>query len=485
MRIVPFQVLLALALATACRDDGRERIETGETPTLAQTRRGTVAPPPAPVAVLPSGRSIPEIAAAVMPSVVTVHSARSVTASPIVGRFDDFFGPPGGPAPRFQVRGLGSGVIVAADGVIVTNNHVVAGAEQVHVALHDGRELDARVVGADPLSDLAILRVDAKDLPAMEMGDSSKLRAGDLVLAVGNPFGIGPAVTMGIISATGRASVGIIDYEDFLQTDAAINPGNSGGALVDANGRLVGINTAIASRSGGYQGVGFAIPTAMMVPIKDAILRDGKVVRGWLGVAIQDVDRELADALDLGVDRGALVSDVSPAAPAAQAGLQRGDVVTAIDGVEVRDSAQLRNRVAMTGPGEHVTLEVRRGDQTLAIEATLGELPVRASPTSRVPGGPSPGPPLAGIEVTDLDANLRARLRLPAGATGVVVTDVAANSAAAAIGLQPGDLIVEVERTPVDSAAAFLEAASAAKGAVALLVRRGDATRYVVLPAPP
>ena len=319
---------------------------------------------------LPSGESIADVAARVTPSVVNVFSEKAREAGALDPGalfrdpwFDFFFRGPaprqGAPEPR-QEQGLGSGVIVAADGVIITNHHVVAGADKIRVGLADGREFAAKLVGSDPKSDLAVLRVDAQALPAIAIADSSRLRVGDLALAIGNPFGLGQTVTMGIVSAVGRANMGITEYEDFIQTDAAINPGNSGGALVTMHGELAGINTAILSRSGGYQGIGFAIPSNMVLQVKDAILRDGRVVRGYLGVNIQDLTDELASALGVEKGAGVLISDVRPDSPAAAAGLKRGDILVSMEGVKPKDASQLRRMVAEAGKGKTARFELLR-----------------------------------------------------------------------------------------------------------------------------
>jgi serine protease Do len=364
-------------------------------------------------------------------------------------------------------------VIVSSDGVIVTNSHVVAQAEHIRVALKDGQTLDAKVVGTDPDTDLAVLRVDASDLTAIRIADSSKLRTGDVVLAIGNPFGVGQTVTMGIVSAVGRSNIGITSYDDFIQTDAAINPGNSGGALVDMAGQLVGINTAIISRTGGYQGIGFAIPSRTAVLIKDSILEHGKVIRGWLGVTVQDLTDDLARSLDVAPRTGVLVSDVAPDSPAAKAGLERGDVITAIDGVKMTTSAQLRNVVALTARGTKVNVDVLRADKPRSVEVVLGEQP------STKPQPLEDAGLFAGAAIQELDASLRARLRVPAGVQGVVVTAIAPGSPAAFMGLRPGDVIMEVNRTATPSARAFNEAVRAVKGRALVLLLRDGQTIYI------
>jgi Do/DeqQ family serine protease len=318
-------------------------------------------PPSSREAVLISGgHSIADVAAAVTPCVVSVVSEMDAG--------DSWFSEPG-----HHVYSLGSGVIVSSDGVIITNSHVVAQASRIAVAFKDGRTLEAKLVGTDPKSDIAVVRVDAKDLPPIAVADSSKLRIGEVVLAIGNPFGIGQTVTMGIVSALSRVDLGITEYGDFIQTDAAINPGNSGGALVNMEGQLVGINTAIVSRIGGYQGLGFAIPSRMAIQIKNSLVEHGKVIRGWLGVGVQDLTYERAQSLHL--QRGVMISDVTPNGPGARAGLERGDVLVAIDGVQMIDAGQVRNFVAMTATGKKVQLDLRRNGRAQLIEVNLGQEP--------------------------------------------------------------------------------------------------------------
>lgn len=377
--------------------------------------------------------------------------------------------------PIQREKSLGSGVIVGSDGVILTNSHVVEHGDEIRVALQDGRELEAELVGADPASDIAVLRVNAKGLPAIPIADSSKIRIGDLVLAIGNPFGLGQTVTLGIISAVGRANMGILDYEDFIQTDAAINPGNSGGALVDMQGRLVGINTAIVSRTGGYQGVGFAIPSNLAVQVKTAILEHGKVTRGYLGVTLQNLTEDLARSLGISTNHGVVVTDVSPGSPAAAAGLERGDVIVAIDGTPVQTSAQLRTAIALAGKGARIQLQIERDRKRSLVNVTLGELQARAE-AQKVEGGL-----LGGLTVQPLDPATRARLRVPDQIEGVVITELDPDSVAAGIGLREGDVIVEANRKPTPDVEAFREATRESTDRLLLLVYREGALLYVAL----
>jgi Do/DeqQ family serine protease len=324
--------------------------------------------------------SIPDIAERVVDSVVNISTSHAVEAGPAA--FDPFFSNPfspgfGDPGDR-KAMSKGSGVIVTASGRILTNAHVVKDADDIKVTLHDGNDYDAKVVGVDPKADLAVIQLkgNVPTLKPLTFGDSSSLRLGDVVLAIGDPFGVGKSVTMGIVSAKGRGGMGIEEYEDFIQTDAAINPGNSGGALVNLKGELIGINTAIASKSGGYAGIGFAIPTNMARPIMEMLIKDGKVSRGYLGVSIGTVTPLIAKEYNLAIQRGALVAGVDPKGPASRIGLVEGDVVVALNGTEIRTGDVLRNTIAMIKPGTTVELQVvRKSGNKETIKAKLGELP--------------------------------------------------------------------------------------------------------------
>jgi len=389
------------------------------------------------------------------------------------------FGMPEESSRSPRQHGLGSGVIVTEDGYILTNNHVIDGADEVKVALQDGRELAAKVVGRDPKSDVAVLKVDGTSFPAMALGDSEQMEIGDVVLAVGNPFGIGQTVTMGIISATGRATLGL-DYEDFIQTDAAINPGNSGGALVDTQGRLIGINTAILSRSGGNQGIGFAIPVSLARDVMESLVRDGKVTRGYLGVMIQDINPSLAKQFGLTEAKGALVGEVTPKGPAAKAGLESGDVITKLNGREVRDSRYLKLAVAKVDPGETASVTVLREGKEKTLKVKVDELPGDPSvaQTSKVEDEGT----LNGVGVADLDAKYRRQFSIPEKVDGAVVTQVDPDSAAAEAGIQPGDVILEINRTAVNDADEAVKLSSKAdeKSTLLKIWSRGG-SRYVVV----
>jgi serine protease Do len=347
-------------------------------------------------------------------------------------------------------EGVGSGVIATKDGYILTNNHVVENADEVKVALQDGREFTAKVIGRDPKSDVAVIKIDAKDLPAVAMADSDKVEVGDVVLAIGNPFGIGQTVTTGIVSAKGRGNMGL-DYEDFIQTDAAINPGNSGGALVDADGRLVGINTAILSRSGGNQGIGFAIPVNLARDVMGSLIKDGHVTRGYLGVMIQDLTPALAKQFKLKDTTGALVGDVTPKGPADKAGLKSGDLLVEFNGKKVTDSRHLKLEVARTQPGETVPVKILRDGTAKTLEVTVKTLPGTEEVAKNDKSSGDTGT-LNGVGVTDLDSNARQQFSVPETVKGAVVTEVKPDSAAAEAGLKPGDIIQEINRKPVKNA---------------------------------
>jgi Do/DeqQ family serine protease len=341
--------------------------------------RSGAAPAHATPSVLTDG-AIPDVAERVVDSVVNISTSHVVEAGP--ASFDPFFSDPfspgaGDPGDR-KAMSKGSGVIVTASGRILTNAHVVKDADDIRVTLQDGNDYDAKVVGVDPKADLAVIQLkgNVPVLKPLTFADSSTLRLGDVVLAVGDPFGVGKSVTMGIVSAKGRGGMGIEEYEDFIQTDAAINPGNSGGALVNLRGELVGINTAIASKSGGYAGIGFAIPTNMARPIMEQLIKDGKVSRGYLGVNIATVTPVIAKERSLPAQRGAYVANVDPVGPAARSGLAEGDIVVGLNGTEIKTSDVLRNTIAMIKPGTTVELQLVRKDGSKgAIKAKLGELP--------------------------------------------------------------------------------------------------------------
>jgi Do/DeqQ family serine protease len=393
------------------------------------------------------GDWVADVAAKVLPSVVNISSVKTVAqVSPLFSDpfFREFFGG-GVPHERVQ-RALGSGVIISPDGYIVTNNHVVGGADKVEVRLSDARVFPATIVGADPKSDVAIIKINRTGLPAIRIGDSAKLRIGDFVLAVGNPFGLEQTVTMGIISALGRSGLGITDYENFIQTDAAINPGNSGGALVNMKGELIGINTAILSRTGGNVGIGFAIPVNLAMGIKKSIDRYGKVVRGWFGVTVQEVTPELAQSLGLASARGALVNEVIKGSPAEKAGVKQGDVIVAIDGQPVSNTASMRFQISEVVPGATMKVKVVRDGRERVIPVVVGDLSKAQIPEHMVLIQDDRF--LAGATVADLTPASRETLEIPANIKGVAVIEVADNSAASRTGLKTGDIIVSINNAP-------------------------------------
>ncbi len=431
----------------------------------------------------------------VSPSVVNIYTAKTVRENPRLSPllddpfFRQFFGAPDESVSRERrEQALGSGVIISDDGYILTNNHVVDGADEVKVALADGKkEFDAKVIGTDPQTDIAVIKVEGKNLPAITVTDSDKLEVGDIVLAIGNPFGVGQTVTMGIVSAKGRGGMGIVDYEDFIQTDASINPGNSGGALVDAEGRLVGINTAILSGSGGNQGIGFAVPINLARYVMERILTDGKVSRGYLGVMIQPLTPELAKEFKLPENTGALVGDVTSKSPAAEAGLKEGDVIIDFNGKKVTDSRHLRLMAAQMSPGTRVTLKAIRNGKEQTFTLKLGELPSEGMAKVDRPGGhgrDTGADPLDGVVVEDLDAAARRQFNIPNHVRGALVVDVDLTSPAATAGLRPGNVILEINRQRVSSANEAVELSGRVKdGRVLLRVWSDGGCHYVVVEA--
>ncbi len=429
------------------------------------------------------GASYAPVIKRVTPSVVTIQSTRTITMrqnpfgeDELLRRFfGDQFAPDRRRPRTQQAQSLGSGVIVSEDGYILTNSHVVDGADAdgVKVALADGKtKYDAIVVGKDPRTDVAVLKIDAKNLPAITLADSDKLEVGDVVLAIGNPFNVGQSVTMGIVSALGRGGLGITEYEDFIQTDAAINPGNSGGALVDVEGRLIGINQSIVSRTGGNAGVGFAIPINQARNTMDRLTSDGKVTRGYLGVFPQAVTPDLAKAFKLPDTSGALVGGVQPNTPAAAAGISEGDVIIELDGKKVTDPRHLRLTVSQIPPNTKVGVKAIRDGKERTFSVTLGVLPDDPGDGSSQDSTlalDSKVEQLEGVEVMDLDNQPRQRLDMPARIRGALVSKVAPDSKAAEAGLQEGDVIVEINRQPVTNAEQAVDLCDKARGDRVLL----------------
>jgi len=433
-----------------------------------------------------------------MPAVVNISSSKVVKNqggeegelfnNPL---FRQFFGGrmPQQEQPRSQrATSLGSGVVVSADGYILTNNHVVEGATDVKVSFANKEEYPAKVVGTDKATDVAVLKINKTGLTTLPFADSSRAEVGDVVLAIGEPFGLGQTVTMGIISAKGRAGLGIERFEDFIQTDTAINRGNSGGALIDTRGDLVGINTAILSgETGGNQGIGFAIPANLAKNIMEQILKGGKVTRGYMGILPQELTPELAKSFGVPNTHGVAVANVVADSPAAKAGLKVGDVIVAVNGTNVEDVNSFRLQIAGFAPNTTVHLKVDRVGQTMDLAVTLSELNLEAENKGdgegNLPGGGEKGA-LKGVSVQGLTGELRQQLQVPEGTQGVVITDVDADSAASAAGLQQGDIIVQVNRKPVTTVSEFNLAikAGASRESTLLLVKTGPGTHFVVVP---
>jgi serine protease Do len=437
----------------------------------------------------------------VSPAVVNISSSKVVKNSQMGGggMLDDpffrrFFG---GRMPQQEPRerrseSLGSGVIISPDGYILTNNHVVEGATQVKVSFADQREFPAKVIGTDKPTDIALLKIDQKNLPVLALSDSSRTQVGDVVMAVGNPFGLGQTVTMGIVSATGRSLHGQIEqFEDFIQTDAAINPGNSGGALVNARGELVGINTAIlAGDGGGNQGIGFAIPINLARNVMDQLLKTGKVTRGFMGILPQEVTPDIAAGFGNPGLKGVAVAQVEPNSPAKQAGLKVGDVITAINGAPVTDVNQFRLQVAGMAPGTKADLKIVRDGHDQNVNVVLAEMKgrnLKGGDDGDDDQGMSPGTgekgALPGVSVQVISPDLQQQLQLPSNVHGVVVTDVDQSSRAADAGLQQGDVIEQVNKKPVNTVAEFNAAVKAGgvNGSTLLLVQRGQGAVFIVV----
>jgi serine protease Do len=470
-----------------------------------ESRPMSKAPAPCPVTesvVVPAeqlGKAFAAVAAHIKPAVVSVYSEKMVKVEPPESPFgDEFFGPFFGrqvpqPKSRGQPRerrvpqlGMGSGMILDKEGRILTNYHVVGEVEQIKVQLADKRTFEAKLVGADPRTDVAVIRIAGKvpeGLPSVELGDSDALEDGYLVMAVGAPFGLTQTVTTGIISARGRADVGIAAYEDFLQTDASINPGNSGGPLVNMRGEVIGMNSAIATGGGPQSaGVGFAIPSNMIKTMLPTLIQGGQIVRGMLGVVIQDVTDELAQQFHLAAGQGALISQVNKDSPAQKAGLKAGDVIVRFEGKKVRDTRQLRNLVAASAPGSRVKIDIVRNGKEETIIATIGKLPAEPLATAEPPPGQAAADKLAalGLSVQTLTKALAEQLDLQ-GEKGVLIVDVEEGTPAAAANLQPGDLIVEVDRKPVGTVSELRNAFGKDKDRLLFLIKRQGGSLYVVV----
>jgi len=430
----------------------------------------------------------------VLPTVVNIASSKvSKVPTEFFGQLPDdpmfrqFFGDDSNrrfrtprQAPEQREKGLGSGVVMTPDGYIVTNNHVVDGATDVTVTLADKREFKAKVIGTDPKSDIAVIKIDATNLSPITIADSSKVQVGDYALAVGDPFGVGQTVTMGIVSATGRSHLGIEAYEDFIQTDAPINPGNSGGALINDRGELIGINTAIiAHGSEGNQGIGFAIPANMARNVMQQIVEHGKVTRAYLGIVPQDVTPDIAKQFGEKEARGALVADVSAGSPAQKSGLERGDIILDVNGKPVADSNELRMTISMMAPDSDAKLKVLRNGSEREIAVKLDTMPTEQASKSEDKSDGSANGALSGVSVDNLDAQSASDLGLSPNTKGVVVTNVDPSSEAAEAGLRRGDVIQEVNRQPVKNTSDFERAMRSSKDKSLLLVNRNGSTMYL------
>ncbi len=439
------------------------------------------------------------VAKAVTPAVVNIAATRVSKqgegipglpfTDPLFKRFfgDDFFKSPDQKGKR-KSESLGSGVIIESEGIIVTNYHVIEKADEIIVVLSDKREFEGQVVGTDPKSDLAVIRIDAKDLPTVPWGNSSTLEVGEYVLAVGSPFGFTQSVTMGIISAIGRENVGLTDYENFIQTDAAINPGNSGGAMVNIQGELIGINTAIFTRSGGYMGIGFAVPSDMARSVVESLIKNGEVVRGWLGVAIQNVTDSLAKGFGLEKAQGALVSEVMQGSPAEKAGLRRGDVIVQFGETVIEETNQLRNIVADAPVGRKLTVRVIREKNPINLDVLIEAQP--NDMFSRRGGGDDKGAKpkrgstrLSGIEVMVLTEDLIRQFDLDEASKGLVVVTVETGSPAEDAGILKGDLIIEVNRELVADLSSYEAILSKApkNDPILLLIGRQNRTLFLTV----
>jgi Do/DeqQ family serine protease len=427
--------------------------------------------------------ALADVANVARPVVVNISTTSTISReeNPFGDMFNDpffrhFFGDQG-EKRKYKSSALGSGVIVSPDGYILTNNHVVQGAEEIKVILFDKREFKGKVVGTDPRTDLAVIKINAKDLPTIKIGDSNRLKTGDIVLAIGNPFGLSQTITMGIVSAVGRSNIGLADFEDFIQTDAPINPGNSGGALVNADGELVGINTAIYSTSGGYMGIGFAIPSDMAKSVMDSIVKYGKVIRGWLGVSIQNLTPELAKSMGFKETEGALIASVENGSPADKGGLKRGDLIVEMNGKKVADSTSLRNMVSADSPGTKVDIKFIREGKVQTVSITLGEYKekkvIKKTEYENV---------LKGVTVQELTQGIRDKLSLPENMNGVVITDIAVDSPAQDL-LQVSDVIQEINRNPIQSAQDYDQIVSkiGKNDTVLLLIFREGGSIYLTI----
>ncbi len=434
-------------------------------------------------------KAFERIAETVTPAVVNIQTTHVVRLqeSPFFNDpfFRQFFGPMQGIPREQREHALGSGVIVSPDGYIVTNNHVIAKATEIQVMMSNLKVYKGKVVGADPETDVAVVKIEGDHLPTAAWGESADLKPGDTVLAFGNPFGLNFTMTKGIVSAVGRSGLGIENYEDFIQTDAAINPGNSGGALVDVHGRVVGLNTAIvsgpsATGQGAFNGVGLAIPSDVVRHIMESLIKSGKVVRGFLGVTVGDLNEQLARQFKVPDLSGALVDDVSPGSPADKAGLKAGDVIRSLNGQKVASKDALTNTVAGIDPGTRISIELLRNGSPMKVEAVLAERPKNATMGPGSAQAPAEGT-LQGVSVEQLTSQIRKQLGIPEGVSGVVVSQLDPSSPAAQQGLQQGDVIESVNHQPVANPEDFSRMAADLNGDVLLRIIRNGAGLFVVI----
>jgi serine protease Do len=427
------------------------------------------------------GEAMAKVAEKVTPAVVNISTTRTVKTPKHPFSDDPFFRKFFGEGPeKRKSTSLGSGFIAKADGYIITNNHVVEGAEDILVKLADNREYKGKVIGVDAGTDVAVIKINEKNLPVIPWGDSDKLKVGEIIFAVGNPYGLSHTITMGIISALGRVGIGLSGYEDFIQTDAAINPGNSGGPLVNVRGEVVGVTNAIFSTSGGYQGIGFAIPAKMVRNVMDGIINEGKVVRGWLGVQIQPLTADLAAQFHMKDENGVLLVDVAEGGPAAKGGLKGGDVVVEYEGKKISDPFHLKNMVAETKPGKEVAIGIIRDGNPMTMNVTIGELPseVQASSKAEVENA------LKGVSVQDITDEYRKQMNIPDNDRGVVVSNIDEDSPALGV-LDRGDVILEINRKPVTNTKEYNKLVSGIESnqnILALIIRR-TVRQYVAIPA--
>ena len=439
-----------------------------------------------------SAKAFSRVVKDVKPAVVHIKVESTVEMSQ---EYEQFFNNPFferffGPQHRFQdpqqrkrqQQGAGSGFIIDKDGYILTNNHVVEKADKITVTLSDNSEVEAKLIGADPKSDVALIKIDVDHaLPTVNLGDSESLEVGEWVIAIGNPFGLSQTVTVGVVSAKGRSRVGINEYEDFIQTDAAINPGNSGGPLLNIHGQVVGINSALYSRTGGYMGIGFAIPINMAKSIKEQLQNNGKVTRGYLGVGIQDVDEGLAESFGLDKSGGVLITDVQEDTPASKAGIKNQDIIVKLGDIELKDTQDLRNRIAQTTPGTDIVLHLMRDGKPIELQVTIGEQPADFGNVAQAVPDENPLSSF-GLVLQDLTPDLAEQLGYK-GRQGLVISEVTPGSPAAVVGLKSGLLIEEVQKVPVKNLEELklIMQQSQTKDRVLLRIRMGQNSRYIVL----